>query len=105
MCERLRQSITTAKKYGVPRSQIVMIQDRVRQKLCYKIRIAGKNCRDREAWLPPDDRDSRKGSSGASLAKNGETCSVEERIWATEPLLAASILEWHTVVRVHDVAE
>jgi dihydropteroate synthase len=48
---------------------------------------------------------SRKGFLGATLARNGEPASPEERLWATAATVTASILGGAHIVRVHDVAE
>lgn len=48
---------------------------------------------------------SRKGFLGATLAKNGKSAPVEQRIWGTAATVAASILNGAHVVRVHDVSE
>jgi dihydropteroate synthase len=48
---------------------------------------------------------SRKGFLGATLARNGKSAPVKERIWATAATVAASILNGAHIVRVHDVKE
>jgi dihydropteroate synthase len=48
---------------------------------------------------------SRKGFLGATLARDGKSAPVEERIWATAATVSASILNGAHIVRVHDVKE
>jgi len=48
---------------------------------------------------------SRKGFLGATLAKNGRTAPVDQRIWGSAATVTASILFGAHIVRVHDVAE
>jgi dihydropteroate synthase len=48
---------------------------------------------------------SRKGFLGATLARDGKSAPVEDRLWATAATVTASILRGAHIVRVHDVAE
>jgi dihydropteroate synthase len=48
---------------------------------------------------------SRKGFLGATLARDGKSAPVEDRLWATAATVTASILGGAHIVRVHDVAE
>jgi len=102
----LRQSITTAKKYGVPRSQIVIDPGiGFGKNYAQNYELLAKLPGLAKLGYPLMIGTSRKGFLGASLAKNGKPAPVEERIWATAATVAASILNGAHVVRVHDVAE
>jgi len=48
---------------------------------------------------------SRKGFIAATLARNGKSVPVEERMWGTAATVTASILNGAHIVRVHDVDE
>jgi len=48
---------------------------------------------------------SRKGFLGATLARNGMSAPLDQRLWGTAATVAASILNGAHIVRVHDVAE
>jgi dihydropteroate synthase len=48
---------------------------------------------------------SRKGFLGATLARDGKSAPVEDRLWATAATVTASILGGAHIVRVHDMAE
>jgi len=48
---------------------------------------------------------SRKGFIAATLAREGKSVPVEERMWGTAATVTASILNGAHIVRVHDVDE
>ena len=102
----LQQSITTAKKHGVPRSQIVIDPGiGFGKNHAQNYELLAKLPELAKLGYPLMIGTSRKGFLGATLAKNGKPAPVEERIWATAATVAASILNGAHVVRVHDVAE
>ena len=102
----LQQSITTAKKYRVPRSQIVIDPGiGFGKNYAQNYELLAKLPELAKLGYPLMIGTSRKGFLGATLAKNGKPAPVEERIWATAATVAASILNGAHVVRVHDVAE
>jgi len=102
----LRRSIAAARKRGVPKSQIVIDPG---------IGFGKSFSQNYEllAKLPELGNlgcsllvgTSRKGFLGATLAKNGKSAPIEERVWGTAATVAASILNGAHIVRVHDVAE
>ena len=102
----LEQSIATAKKYGVARSQIVIDPGiGFGKNYAQNYELLAKLPELTKLGYPLMIGTSRKGFLGATLAKNGKPAPVEERIWATAATVAASILNGAHVVRVHDVAE
>ena len=102
----LEQSIATAKKYGVARSQIVIDPGiGFGKNYAQNYELLAKLPELAKLGYPLMIGTSRKGFLGATLAKNGKPAPVEERIWATAATVAASILNGAHVVRVHDVAE
>jgi dihydropteroate synthase len=102
----LQHSITTAKKYGVPGSQIVIDPGiGFGKNHAQNYELLAKLPELAKLGYPLMIGTSRKGFLGATLAKNGKPAPVEERIWATAATIAASILNGAHVVRVHDVAE
>ena len=102
----LKQSIATAKKYGVPSSQMVIDPGiGFGKNYAQNYELLAKLPELAKLGYPLMIGTSRKGFLGATLAKNGKPAPVEERIWATAATVAASILNGAHVVRVHDVAE
>ena len=102
----LEQSIATAKKYGMARSQIVIDPGiGFGKNYVQNYELLAKLPELAKLGYPLMIGTSRKGFLGATLAKNGKPAPVEERIWATAATVAASILNGAHVVRVHDVAE
>jgi dihydropteroate synthase len=102
----LEQSIATAKKYGVARSQIVIDPGiGFGKNHAQNYELLAKLPELTKLGYPVMIGTSRKGFLGATLAKNGKPAPVEERIWATAATVTASILNGAHVVRVHDVAE
>jgi dihydropteroate synthase len=102
----LEQSIATAKKYGVARSQIVIDPGiGFGKNHAQNYELLAKLPELTKLGYPLMIGTSRKGFLGATLAKNGKPAPVEERIWATAATVTASILNGAHVVRVHDVAE
>jgi dihydropteroate synthase len=102
----LEQSIAAAKKWGVPRSQIVIDPGiGFGKNHAQNYELLAKLPELAKLGYPLLIGTSRKGFLGATLAKNGKPAPVEERVWATAATVAASILNGAHVVRVHDVAE
>src|SRR5438445_9780401 len=102
----LQQSITTAKKYRVPRSQIVIDPGiGFGKNYAQNYELLAKLPELAKLGYPLMIGTSRKGFLGATLAENGKPAPAEERIWGTAATVAASILNGAHIVRVHDVAE
>jgi dihydropteroate synthase len=102
----LQQSITSARKYGVPRSQIVIDPGiGFGKNYAQNYELLAKLPELAKLGYPLMIGTSRKGFLGATLAENGKPAPAEERIWGTAATVAASILNGAHVVRVHDVAE
>ena len=102
----LRESIATAKKFGMKRSQIVIDPGiGFGKNYSQNYRLLAKLPELAKLGYPLMVGTSRKGFLGATLAKNGKPAPAEERIYATAATVAASILSGAHVVRVHDVAE
>lgn len=102
----LRQSISTARKYGVPRSQIVIDPGiGFGKSYAQNYELLAKLPELAKLGYPLLIGTSRKGFLGATLAKNGKPAPAAERIWATAAAVTASILNGAHIVRVHDVKE
>ena len=102
----LQRSITTAKKYRVPRSQIVIDPGiGFGKNYAQNYELLAKLPELAKLGYPLMIGTSRKGFLGATLAENGKPAPAEERIWGTAATVAASILNGAHIVRVHDVAE
>jgi len=102
----LRKSISTARKYGVNRSQIVIDPGiGFGKSYSQNYELLAKLPEFAKLGYPIMVGTSRKGFLGATLAKNGESAPSEERIFATAATVAASILNGAHIVRVHDVPE
>ncbi len=102
----LRNSIATARKYGVKRSQIVIDPGiGFGKNYSQNYELLAKLPELAKLGYPLMVGTSRKGFLGATLAKNGKPAPAEERIFATAATVAASILNGAHIVRVHDVSE
>jgi dihydropteroate synthase len=102
----LQQSITTAKKYRVPRSQIVIDPGiGFGKNYAQNYELLAKLPELAKLGYPLMIGTSRKGFLGVTLAENGKPAPAEERIWGSAATVAASILNGAHIVRVHDVAE
>jgi dihydropteroate synthase len=102
----LRSSISIARKAGVAKSQIIIDPGigfgksfEQNYELLRKLPELAK------LGYPLLVGTSRKGFLGATLARDGKSAPVEERLWATAATVTASILGGAHIVRVHDVAE
>jgi len=102
----LRQSISVARRAGVPKSQIVLdpgigfgkSYDQNYELLAELPTLA-------RLGYPLLVGTSRKGFLGATLAGHGKPAPPNQRIWGTAATVAASILKGAHIVRVHDVPE
>jgi len=102
----LRESVATAKKYGVKSSQIVIDPGiGFGKSYSQNYELLAKLPELAKLGYPLMVGTSRKGFLGATLAKNGKSAPSEARIFATAATVAASILNGAQIVRVHDVAE
>ena len=102
----LEQSIATAKKYGMARSQIVIDPGiGFGKNYAQNYELLAKLPELAKLGYPLMIGTSRKGFLGATLAENGKPAPAEERIWGTAATVTASILNGAHIVRVHDVAE
>lgn len=102
----LRKSISTAKKFGVERSQIVIDPGiGFGKNYSQNYELLAKLPQLARLGYPLMVGTSRKGFLGATLTKNGKPARAEERIWGTAATVAASILNGAHIIRVHDVAE
>jgi len=104
--EGLRASISIARKAGIAKSQIIIDPGigfgksfEQNYELLRKLPELAK------LGYPLLVGTSRKGFLGATLARDGKSAPVEERLWATAASVTASILAGAHIVRVHDVAE
>jgi len=89
----LKQSIATAKKYGVPSSQMVIDPGiGFGKNYAQNYELLAKLPKLATLGYPLMVGTSRKGFLGATLAKNGKPAPAEERIWGTAATVAASIL-------------
>ena len=102
----LRASISVARKAGIAKSQIIIDPGigfgksfEQNYELLRKLPELAK------LGYPLLVGTSRKGFLGATLARDGKSAPVEERLWATAASVTASILAGAHIVRVHDVAE
>jgi dihydropteroate synthase len=102
----LRQSISTARKYGVPCSQIVIDPGiGFGKSYAQNYQLLAKLSELAKLDYPVLVGTSRKSFLGMTLAKNGKPAPAKERIWGTAATVAASILNGAHIVRVHDVKE
>jgi dihydropteroate synthase len=102
----LRHSVAVAQSAGVAKSQIILDPGigfgksfAQNYELLRKLPELGK------LDYPLLVGTSRKGFLGATLARNGKSVPVNQRIWGTAATVVASILFGAHIVRVHDVAE
>jgi len=102
----LRESVATAKKLGVKRSQIVIDPGiGFGKSYSQNYELLAKLPEFARLGYPIMVGTSRKGFLGATLAKNGKSAPAQERMFATAATVAASVLNGAHIVRVHDVAE
>jgi dihydropteroate synthase len=102
----LRNSLATARKAGVAKSQIVVDPGiGFGKSYAQNYELLQKLPQLSKLGFPILVGTSRKGFLGATLARDGQAAPLEHRIWGTAATVAASILGGAHIVRVHDVAE
>ena len=102
----LQQSIVTASKFDVRRSQIVIDPGiGFGKTYAQNYELLAKLSELSKLGCPLLIGTSRKGFLGATLTRKGKPAPVEERLFATAATVAASIVNGAHVVRVHDVKE
>lgn len=102
----LRESIATARRAGVAKSQIILDPGiGFGKSFAQNYELLGKLPQLAQLGYPLLVGTSRKGFLGATLALHGKSAAPEERIWATAATVTASILNGAHVVRAHDVRE
>jgi dihydropteroate synthase len=102
----LRESIATARRAGVAKSQIILDPGiGFGKSFAQNYELLGKLPQLAQLGYPLLVGTSRKGFLGATLALDGKSAPPEERIWATAATVTASILNGAHIVRVHDLPE
>ena len=102
----LRASVAAARKAGVAKHQIILDPGiGFGKSFSQNYELIAKLPEIAKLGYPLLVGTSRKGFLGATLARNGKSAPVEERIWAAAATVTASILNGAHVVRVHDVKE
>ena len=102
----LRESIATARRAGVAKSQIILDPGiGFGKSFAQNYELLGKLPQLAQLGYPLLVGTSRKGFLGATLALDGKSAAPEERIWATAATVTASILNGAHIVRAHDVHE
>jgi dihydropteroate synthase len=101
----LRRSIAIARKAGVATSQIVIDPGiGFGKSFAQNYELLAKLPALAKLGFPILVGTSRKGFLGATLARNGKSAPLNQRLWGTAATVAASILNGVHIVRVHDVA-
>ena len=104
--QRLRESVASARKAGVEKSQIILDPGiGFGKSFAQNYELLQKLPQLAMQGYPLLVGTSRKGFLGATLARDGKPALPEERIWGTAATVTASILNGAHIVRVHDVAE
>ena len=102
----LRQSVATARKSGVAKSQIILDPGiGFGKSFAQNYELLQKLPQLAKLGYPLLVGPSRKGFLGATLARDGKSAPPQERIWGTAATVTASILNGAHIVRVHDVNE
>jgi dihydropteroate synthase len=102
----LRAAITTARRAGVNKSQIIVDPGiGFGKSFEQNYELLRKLADIAKLGYPLLVGTSRKGFLGATLAREGKSAPPDERLWATAATVTASILGGAHIVRVHDVAE
>jgi dihydropteroate synthase len=102
----LRRSIGLAQRAGVAKSQIVVDPGiGFGKSFAQNFELLRKLPLIAKLGYPLLVGTSRKGFIAATLARNGKSVPVEERMWGTAATVTASILNGAHIVRVHDVDE
>jgi dihydropteroate synthase len=102
----LRQSVSVARRAGVPKSQIVLDPGiGFGKSYAQNYELLSRLSALAKLGYPLLVGTSRKGFLGATLARRGKPAPPSERIWGTAATVTASILNGAHIVRVHDVPE
>jgi dihydropteroate synthase len=102
----LRDSVATARRAGVRASEIILDPGiGFGKSFAQNYELLAKLPAIAKLGYPLLVGTSRKGFLGATLARNGKSLPVDERIWGTAATVAASILQGAHIVRVHDAEE
>jgi dihydropteroate synthase len=102
----LRRSIALAKRAGVAKSQIVVDPGiGFGKSFAQNFELLRNLPSIAKLGYPLLVGTSRKGFIAATLARNGKSVPVEERMWGTAATVTASILNGAHIIRVHDVDE
>jgi dihydropteroate synthase len=102
----LRQSVSVARRAGVPKSQIVLDPGiGFGKSYAQNYELLSRLPALAKLGYPLLVGTSRKGFVGATLARRGKPAPPGERIWGTAATVTASILNGAHIVRVHDVPE
>ncbi len=102
----LRDAITTARRAGVTKSQIILDPGiGFGKSFAQNYELLGKLPQLAQLGYPLLVGTSRKGFLGTTLAHDGKPAPPEARIWGTAATVTASILNGAHIVRVHDVPE
>jgi dihydropteroate synthase len=106
VAQGLRKSVTTARKAGVAKSQIILDPGiGFGKSFAQNYELLQKLPQLAEIGYPLLVGTSRKGFLGATLSRDGQPVPPDDRIWGTAATVAASILNGAHIVRVHDVDE
>jgi dihydropteroate synthase len=106
VAQRLKKSITIARKAGVAKSQIVLDPGiGFGKSFAQNYELLEKLPQLAKLGYPLLVGTSRKGFLAATLARDGKPAPPEERIWGTAATVTASILAGAHIVRVHDIPE
>jgi dihydropteroate synthase len=102
----LRQSVSVARRAGVPKSQIVLDPGiGFGKSYAQNYELLASLPALAKLGYPLLVGTSRKGFLGATLARRGKPAPPSQRIWGTAATVTASILNGAHIVRVHDVRE
>jgi dihydropteroate synthase len=102
----LRQSMATARRAGVAKSQIILDPGiGFGKSYAQNYELIAKLPALAKLGCPLLVGTSRKGFLGATLARHGKPAPPGQRIWGTAATVTASILSGAHIVRVHDAVE
>jgi len=102
----LRKSVSTARKAGVAKSQIILDPGiGFGKSFAQNYELLEKLPQLAKLGYPLLVGTSRKGFLGATLARDGKPVPPEDRIGGTAATVTAAILNGAHIVRVHDVGE
>src|SRR6516225_3490895 len=102
----LRQSLSVARRAGVPTSQIVLDPGiGFGKSYSQNYELLSRLPALAKLGYPLLVGTSRKGFLGATLARRAKPAPPSKRIWGTAATVTASILNGAHIVRVHDVPE